>query len=158
MDWSPPGSSIHGISQARVLEWVAISSSRGSSQPRDQTQASCITGRFFTAKSPLGTYWVSEVTQSCPTLCDPMDCSLPSSSVHGILQARVLEWGAISFPRGSSWPRDWTWVSCIAGRFLTNLAMREARILILEIYKILTHPITHPHLPLPHTLTHRDIE
>ena len=48
----------------------------------------------------------SEVTQSCPTLCDPMDCSLPGSSVHGIFQARVLKWVAISFSRGSSQPRD----------------------------------------------------
>ena len=47
----------------------------------------------------------SEVAQSCPTLCDPMDCSLPGSSVHGIFQARVLEWAAISFSRGSSQPR-----------------------------------------------------
>ena len=46
---------------------------------------------------------------------DPMDCSLPDSSVHGILQARILEWIAISFSRGFSWPRNWTWVSCIAG-------------------------------------------
>ena len=58
----------------------------------------------------------SEVTQSCPTLCDPMDCSLPGSSLHGILQARVLEWVDISFSRGSFRPRDWTWVSCIPGR------------------------------------------
>ena len=58
----------------------------------------------------------SEVTQSCPTLCDPVDCSLPGSSVHGILQARILEWVAIAFSRGSSQPRDWTWVSRIAGR------------------------------------------
>ena len=58
----------------------------------------------------------SEVTQSCPTLCDPMDCSLPGSSVHGIFQARVLEWVAISFSRGSSQPRDQTQVSCTAGR------------------------------------------
>ena len=50
----------------------------------------------------------SEVTQSCPTLCDPIDCSLPGSSVHGILQARVLEWIAISFSRGSSQPRAQT--------------------------------------------------
>ena len=46
----------------------------------------------------------------CPTLCDPMDCSLPGSSIHGIFQARVLEWVAISFSRGSSQPREWTWV------------------------------------------------
>ena len=48
----------------------------------------------------------SEVAQSCPTLCDPMDCSLPGSSVHGIFKVRVLEWGAVSFSRGSSQPRD----------------------------------------------------
>ena len=64
-------------------------------------------------------YWSVSVTQSCPTLCDPMDCSPPGSSVHGILQARILEWVAIPFSRGSSWTRDWTWVSFIAGRFFT---------------------------------------
>ena len=68
----------------------------------------------------------SEVKWS-PTLCDPMDCSLPGSSIHGILQARVLEWVAISFSRGSSWPRDRTQVSCIAGRRFTLWATREAR-------------------------------
>ena len=62
----------------------------------------------------------SELAQSCPTLCDPMDCSPPGSSIHGILQARILEWVAISFSRGSSWPRDWAQVSCIAGRFFTT--------------------------------------
>ena len=44
----------------------------------------------------------------CPTFCDPVDCSLPGSSIHGIFQARILEWVAISFSRRSSWPRDWT--------------------------------------------------
>ena len=58
--------------------------------------------------------------QSCPSLCDPMDCSLPGSSVHGILQARILEWVAYPFSRGSSQPRNQTWVSCIAGGFFTN--------------------------------------
>ena len=48
----------------------------------------------------------SEVVQSCPTLCDPVDCSLPGFSIHGILQARILEWVTISFSRGSSRPRD----------------------------------------------------
>ena len=57
-----------------------------------------------------------EVAQSCPTLCDPVNCSPPDSSVRGILQAMVLEWVAISFPRGSSQPRDQTQVSHIAGR------------------------------------------
>ena len=55
------------------------------------------------------------VTQSCLTLCNPMDCSPPSFTVHGILQARILEWVAISFCRGPSWLRDWTRVSHIAG-------------------------------------------
>ena len=58
----------------------------------------------------------SEVAQSCPILCDPVDCSPSSSSVHGILQARILVWVAISFSRGCSRPRDQTQVSCIAGR------------------------------------------
>ena len=59
------------------------------------------------------------VAQACPTLCDPMDCSLPGSSVHGILQARRLEWVAIPFTRGFSQPRDWTQVSWVAGSFFT---------------------------------------
>ena len=59
------------------------------------------------------------VTHWGPTLCDPMDCSLPGSSVHGILQARTLEWVAIPFSRGCSWPRDQTQISCFAGRFFT---------------------------------------
>ena len=67
----------------------------------------------------------SEVAQSCPTLCDPMDCSLPGSSVHGIFQARVLEWIAISFSRGSSQTRDWTWVSRIVDRRFTVWATRD---------------------------------
>ena len=67
----------------------------------------------------------SEVAQSCPTLCDPMDCSLSGSSVHGIFQARVLEWIAISFSRGSFQPRGWTQISCIAGRRFTIWATRE---------------------------------
>ena len=62
------------------------------------------------------------VIQSCLTLSDPVDCSPPGSSVHGILQARILEWGAIS--RVSSWPRDQTQLSCLAGRFFTVWASR----------------------------------
>ena len=65
----------------------------------------------------------------CLTLCDPMDCSPPGSSVPRILQARILEWVAIPFSRGSSWSRDWTWLSCIAGRFFTIWAAREAQVL-----------------------------
>ena len=58
----------------------------------------------------------SEVAQSCLTLCGPVDCSLPGFSIHGILQARILEWVTISFSRGSSRPRDRTQVSCTGGR------------------------------------------
>ena len=64
--------------------------------------------------------------QSCPTICNPMNYSPPGSSVHKILQARILEWVAIINSRGSSQPRDWTRVSCIAGGFVTNWATREA--------------------------------
>ena len=67
----------------------------------------------------------SEVAQSCPTLCNPMDCSLSGCSVHGIFQARVLEWIAISFSRGSSRPRNRTWVSHIAGKRFTVWATRK---------------------------------
>ena len=66
------------------------------------------------------------VAQSFPTLFDPRDWSLPGSSVHGILQASILEWVAIPFSRGSSLPRDWTQVSCIAGRLFTVWTTREA--------------------------------
>ena len=87
MDCSPPGSSVHGILQARILEWVAIFFSKGSSQLRDQTQVSCIAAAAAAAKS----------LQSCLTLCNPIDGSPPGSPVPGILQARTLEWAAISF-------------------------------------------------------------
>ena len=71
-------------------------------------------------------YWKIKVAQSCPTLCNPMDCSLPGSSVHGILQARILEWVAVPFSRGYSQHRDQTQVSHIAGRFFTIWATKEA--------------------------------
>ena len=74
-----------------------------------------------------------KVVQSCLTLCDPMDCI--------ILQARILEWVAVPFSRGSSWPRNRTWVSCIAGRFFTNWAIREA--LLYTNYIFYTHPWTY---------------
>ena len=70
----------------------------------------------------------STVAQSCPTLCDPVNCSPPGFSVHGILQAGILEWVAIPVSRGSSWPRGWTWVSRTAGRFFTVWATRAASV------------------------------
>ena len=98
MDCGLLGSSIHAILQARILEWVAISFSRGSSPLRDATHVSCIscTGRRVLYHwCHLGSPVIPcSVTQSCPTLCDPLDFSLPGSSVHGILQATILEWVA----------------------------------------------------------------
>ena len=117
MDCSPPGSSVHGILQARTLEWVAVLFSRGSSQPRDRTQVFRIAGRFFpiwapgnemeyTIKPPSPmklTAAAAKSLQSCPTLCDPIDGIPPGSLVPGILQARTLEWIAISFSNAGKW-------------------------------------------------------
>ena len=222
MDCSLPGSSVHGIFQARILEWVAISFSRGSSWPRDQTCISCTgrrilnhratweaigglgsvlnkidqikqetlpdckmhcvagqhissrhaghwqhhyngnTGRnahhstcswcsHFFSRSTFCCYgycrgyrraagncfflvyqlvqisvskllvidvWCGIVhaksLQLCVPLCDAVDCHPPSSSVHGILQARILQWVAMVSCRGSSWPRDWNCISCVS--------------------------------------------
>ena len=90
MDHSPPGSSVHGILQARILEWVAMPSSRGSSQPReDQTRVSCVS--FIGIQvlchqhhpgSPIVNNQFRSVARSCPTLCSPMDCSIPGFPVH----------------------------------------------------------------------------
>ena len=84
-----------------------------------------------TLQCTLYSLWVvgGLFTKSYPTLCDPMDCSPPGSSVHGILQAIILEWFAISFSRGSSQPREQTWVSCTADRFFTkNLGIQILQI------------------------------
>ena len=70
------------------------------------------------------------VAQSCLRLCNSMDCSPPGSSVHGMLQAKLLEWVAIPFSRESSWPRNWIQVSCVAGRLLTIWATRKAQWII----------------------------
>ena len=83
------------------------------------------------------------VTQPCPALCNPMDCSPPGSSVYGILQARILEWIAIPFSRGFSQPRDQTQVSCIASEFFSIRATRNGiSALIKEILTELANPST----------------
>ena len=108
MDCSPPGFSDHGISQA-ILEWVTISFSRGSFWPKDRTPVSCIGRRIlyhwatWEARMPLIAAAAPKSLQSCLTLCDPVDGSLPGSSVLGILQARTLEWVAISFSNAWKW-------------------------------------------------------
>ena len=99
------------------------------------------------SKAFLGCSCESEVlvAQSCLTLCDPMDCSPPGSFVHGILQMRIQEWVVISYSRRSSWPRDQTQVSWIAGRFFPVWATRE-RLRIL---------VGNPHLPYLKSISSR---
>ena len=147
MDCSQPGSSVHGILQARVLGWLSIPFSRGSSQPRDRlnlgplhyrhlshqgspNRFSLATGKsatlvthvyylhldFFCCKiievytililKIQNTLLKMLVTQLCPTLCYPVACGPTCSSVHGILQGRILAYVALPFFGGSSPPRD----------------------------------------------------
>ena len=107
-----------------VVKWTPLNGSSGGSV-LGVTPPTCSVSHYYKPFLLWSLKW-SEVAQSCPTLCDPMDCSLSGSSVHGIFQARVLEWVAISFSRGSSQPRNRTRVSCIAGRRFTVWATREA--------------------------------
>ena len=146
LDCSPQGFSVHGIFQA-ILAWVAISFSRGSSWPRNWTRVSCVSCidrwilyplshqgssliNILYIKNAKRSVWVCAVqylvTQPCPALCDPVDCSPPGSSVHGISQVRILGWVAISSSRGSFQPRHGPGVSRIAGGFWTIWATREA--------------------------------
>ena len=119
MDYSPPGSSVHAISQqaywSRLLfpspgdlllhfRWILYWLRHRGAQMGKACLQLCST-------------W-GVCTQSFLTHCDCMDCSPSGSSVHGISQARILECVAISFSRGSSWPGDWTWVSCIGRQIL----------------------------------------
>ena len=103
---SLPGSSLHWILQARVLEWVAIKgwAYNDVRKGKDDRQNSQHNDRLTV-----------EVAHPCLTLCNPMNYT-----VHGILQARILEWVAFPFSRGSSQPRDGTQASLIAGRFFTS--------------------------------------
>ena len=102
----PPGSSVHGVSQARTLQWVAISSSREPSPPRNQIRISwisCIWILYHWATWEDPCCCCCKSLRLCPTLCDPIDGSPPGSPVPGILQARTLEWVAISFSNAWKW-------------------------------------------------------
>ena len=119
MDCSLAGS-VHGILQARILEWVFISFSRESSWLRDQTLVSCVSciaGGFFThwAFNPnkRQLFAAAKSLQSCPTLCNPIDGSPPGSPVPGILQARILQWVAISFSNAWNWKVKVKSLSCV---------------------------------------------
>ena len=116
MDYSLPGSSGHGIFQVRILEWVVIHFSRRSSQPRDQTRVYYrqVLYHWATKEAPsLIATAAAKSLQSCPTLCDPTDGSPPGSPVPGILQARTLEWVAISFSNVWKWKVKVKSLSCV---------------------------------------------
>ena len=122
MDCSLPGCSVHGLLQARILQWVTIPFSRGSFQPRDRTQVSHLARRFFTI-------WV---TREALYIHKSLSCVwlfvTPWTVVHGILQARILVWVVFPFSRGSSQPRDQTQVSHLAGGFFTIWAKGKPKI------------------------------
>ena len=94
-------------------------------------------------------------TKLCPTLWDPTNCSLPVSSIHGIFQASMLEWIAISFSRRYSWPRDWTPVSCIGRQILYRWATREAQLSAFVFYTWEDWPQCHHLTALPFSPGHR---
>ena len=131
VDCSPPGSSVHGISQARILEWVASSFSRGSSRPRNRTRVSCTAVCLLNCKwisHPLGHqgspfYSRAQSPSRVWLFVTPWTIACHAPLSMGILQARTLEWVAMPSCRESPQPRNRTQVSLIAGGFVT---VREA--------------------------------
>ena len=149
MDRSPPGSSVHGILQARILEWISIPFSRWTSWPRGQTQVSCIAGRFFTIWAtgktlPISHNWLwnverwallCSVIQLCLTLCNHLDCSLPGSSVHEIFSGKNngVSWHFLLqgiSPIQKSKPH--LWVSWIHRQILYHCTAWEVWLIILH--------------------------
>ena len=130
MDCTPPGSSVHGDSPGKntgvggysiLLE---IFRTQGSNPLLANSSPSELPGKVSQIK------WLLFFKKWEQNLSEPMDCSLPGSSIHGILQARILEWVAISLSRGSSQPRDQTLVFHTSGRFFTIWATKAARWLL----------------------------
>ena len=108
----------------------------------------CTVGRFKEISRRYRLKVKVLVTQLCPTLCSPRDCSPPGSSVHGILQARILEWVAIPFSRGSSQPRDQSRVYCIASKVFTVWTIKEALAIGQSCCSLSKEHLPHLH-PLP---------
>ena len=117
-----------------LLFWFLLSATESQTGRKNPAFSPGLAINFHHTPS-ITTRWVAfcvlcavfSVAQSCPALCNPMDCSPPGSSVHGISQARILYWVAIPFSRGTSWPRDRIQVSCIARRFFTLWATWQAQ-------------------------------
>ena len=114
MDYSPPGSTLRGISLARILEWVAIYFSRDLQDSRIEPKSPALSGRFFTTEPPGKPVNIMCMRAlSCPSLHNPTDCSPPG-------QARILEWVVISYSRQSFWPRGRIHVSWVGRVFFTT--------------------------------------
>ena len=109
---------VHGVTNSwtRLSNWTTLGYN---------CEGWCFKNKFF-LKQDFSNHYFVLVVQSRQILYNPVDCSLPGSSVHGIFQERILEWVSISFSRGSSQPRDWKQVFCITSRFFTVWANREA--------------------------------
>ena len=126
IDSSPPGSPVPGILQARTLEWVAIFFSNAWKWKVKVKSLS----RIWLLAIPWTAAYQASLSMGFSRQEYWSGLPLPSPwphIVHGILQVRILEWVAFSFSRGSSQPRDWTQVFCIAGGFFTSWATREAQ-------------------------------
>ena len=120
---------VHGVTKNRtqLSDWAPTLAARSNNFNHKDFGACSFGSQPRCYEHPV----LSLVAQSCSTLCDPMDCSLPGSSVCGTLQSRILEWVAMPSSRGCSQPRGWTHVSRIAGGFFTIQATREAHMNIL---------------------------
>ena len=133
----------------RILEWVAYSFSRASSRPRNQTRISCIAGGFFTNWAIREAHTVGKL-QLCPSFCDPMICSLPGSSDHGILQAKLLEWVTMPLPGDHPNPGIQPTSLCLlhwqAGSLPPSITWEATATLKCILYPILTRAQPHHNL------------
>ena len=141
MDCSLPGSSIYGIFPASGLLFPTPWDPPNSVIEPSLTFPA-FAGRLFTTsdtwEGALQPWKGNLLAPSCLIIFNPIDCSLPGSSLHGTLQVRILEWVAIPSLRGSSWFRDQTWISCIARGFFTIWTTREAPNVAITVINLVT--------------------
>ena len=154
MDCSPPGCLSMGFSRQQY--WSGLPSPPPGDLPHPwfKLMSPALAGRFFTIRATwknLSLRLKLACAQSCPTLCDSMDCSLPGSSVPGIFQARILEWVAISYSQESSWPRDLTRISSI-GRWIPYHCVTWEGVQIYLNLSLSLKPTQFLNVPFFHTL------